>query len=144
MVLFDSMSDRGSLEGADMVFSTATYNRPSVLPFPHTDISKTSHHAFFRPPTKSRPHPPHSHPGKARPKHFPLPQSLNPLFLFHSHSLTAESRRDIRRKLPCNIALGRELAVQIVRTQTITALVRRPRAANLLTTLPHQLREVVC
>lgn len=123
----------------------SSYNKPSVLPFPHTDISKTSHDAFFRP-----------QPRAALTLHIPILEKLGPntssflrasIHYFYSittHSLTAESRRDIRRKLPCNIALGRELAVQIVRTQTITALVRRPRAANLLTALPHQLREVVC
>jgi hypothetical protein len=70
-----------------------------------------------------------------------------PIHCFYSianHLPIAESRSDIRRKLPRNIALGRELAVQIVRAETITALVRRPRAANLLAALPHQLREVVC
>ena len=70
--------------------------------------------------------------------------SIDHFYSITSHPLTGESRRDICRKLARNIALGRELAVQIVRTQTITALVRRPRAANLLTALPHQLREVVC
>ena len=116
----------------------------SFLPFPHADISKTGHPIL--------PPDPKSH----LTLHIPILERLSPntssfpgtpIHCFYSvtnHPPIAESRSDIRLILPLNIALGRELAVQIVRAQTINALFRRPRAANLLTALPHQLRVVVC
>jgi hypothetical protein len=69
----------------------------------------------------------------------PTPLLIFPLL---SHPLFPSSRH-IRSKLPRNIPLRTELTIQPIRPACITALVRRPRAPDLLAALPHQLRVVV-
>src|SRR3954447_26108835 len=128
------MSEHGSLEGANWTLIAATYNKLSVFPFPRSDISKTNHLPFF-----------HFQISKVvLTLRIPILEKLSPntssfpgtpihyLYFITTHPPTVESRRDIHCELPRNIALRRELAVQIVCAQTITALIRRPRAANLL------------
>jgi hypothetical protein len=89
MVLLDSMSDCGSPEVTDTILLMAMHNKPSVLPFPHTDISKANHNVFFFAP-KPRATLTLRVPilEKLSQKHFLLLQSLNQLFLFHNQSLT--------------------------------------------------------
>lgn len=62
---------------------------------------------FFRPQTKSALtlHIPVLEKLGANISSFPRP-SIHYFYSITNHSLTAESRRDIRRKLPRNIALG--------------------------------------